>query len=184
MLNEPLPGLDTCASLRPPTTGTTAMTEERTFDTFALYRDAVLELLERASHSIVLFDPDLAETGIESMRGIELLSGFCDRALRNDALRIAVHDAAFIKRDCPRLLNVVARYGHRMSVRVTTRQYHNWLQPYMVVDDLHVVTRFHHDQPRGKICHDAPEVAAPLLIRFEAMWEHTQPGPTGIPLGL
>lgn len=160
------------------------MTEERTFDTFALYRDAVLELLESACHAIVLFDPDLAETGIESARGIELLSGFCDRALRTDALRIAVHDAGYIKRDCPRLLNVVARYGHRMSVRVTTRQYHDWLQPYMIVDNKHVVTRFHHDRPRGKISQDAPDVAAPLLTRFEAMWEQAQPGPTGIPLGL
>lgn len=160
------------------------MTEERAFDTFALYRDAVLELLEQATHSIVLFDPDLAETGIESIRGAELLSGFCDRATHNDALRIAVHDAAYIKRDAPRLLNVVARHGHRMSIRVTTPRYHDWQQPYMVVDDVHVVTRFHHDQPRGKICHHAAATAAPLLTRFEVMWQHAQPGPTGAPLGL
>lgn len=160
------------------------MTEERTFDTFALYRDAVLELIEQATHSIVLFDPDFKETGIESVRGAELLSGFCDRAIQNEALRIAVHDASFIKQDCPRLLNIVSRYAHRMSIRVTTPQYHSWQQPYMVVDDMHVVTRFHHDQARGKICYEASDVATPLLMRFETMWLHTQPGPTGAPLGI
>jgi hypothetical protein len=161
-----------------------AMTEERTFDTYALYRAAVLELFEHATHRIVLFDPDLGETGIESMRGMELLSGFCDRAIHADALRIAVHHADYIERDCPRLLNLVSRYGHRMAIRVTTPQYHNWQQPYLVVDDMHLVTRFHHDQPRGKICYDAAAVAAPLLTHFEAVWLHVQPGPTGASLGL
>lgn len=160
------------------------MTEERAFDTYALYREAVLELLEQAAHGIVLFDPDLGETGIESVRGIELLSGFCDRAIHADALRIVVHRADYIERDCPRLLNLVARYGHRMAIRVTTPQYHNWQQPYMVVDDVHLVTRFHHDQPRGKICYASAAIAAPLLTRFETMWLHAQPGPTGASLGL
>ena len=160
------------------------MTEERSFDTYALYREAVFELLGRAMHRIVLFDPDLGETGIESARGIELLSDFCDRVMDNDALRIVVHDADFIKRDCPRLLNLVSRYGHRMTIRVTTAQYHNWQQPYIVVDDVYLVTRFHQDQPRGKICEDTPAATAPLLTRFETMWQHAQPGPTGAPLGL
>ena len=160
------------------------MTSSQTFDTYARYREALLEALGQATQSIVIFDPDLRNTGLESPEGISALESFCLRVRVEESLRIAVHSASYIERNCPRLLNLVSRFGHRMQIRITSSAFRSIEQPFMIVDGVHLVTRFHRDNPRGKVCIDDAQSAFALLSQFESLWAAAQRGPSGIPLGI
>jgi hypothetical protein len=154
------------------------------FDTYAAYRAALLAALDLAHQSVVLFDPDLRMTGLEAPHGIAALERFCAGATREDCVRIVVHAPDFIERDCPRLRNLLARFGHRLRVRVSPAALRHWSQPFLVVDRTHLVTRFHQDAPRGKICLDDARSAAITFAQFETLWISAQQGPTGAPLGI
>lgn len=160
------------------------MTDSQTFDTYTRYREAMLDALGRATQSISIFDPDLRNTGLESPAGISVLEAFCLRARIEESLRIAVHSASFFERECPRLLNLVSRFGHRMQIRISSSAFRSLEQPFAVVDGVHLVTRFHSDDPRGKICIDDALSSLPLLSQFETLWASAQKGPSGIPLGI
>ncbi|MBW7859837.1 MAG: hypothetical protein H3C33_01905 [Rhodocyclaceae bacterium] len=160
------------------------MPTEHPFDTYAEYRRAVLELLRSARQTIVLFDPDLSQTGIESLHGAEAIAAFCERTTFPESLRIALHSPRYVERECPRLLRLVSQFGHRITIRITSARFRNQEQPFLVVDGEHYVTRFHQDDPRGKLCMEDGEGAATLLSHFEILWQHARPGPTGTPLGI
>ncbi len=160
------------------------MTQDETFDTYAGYQAALSDVLGRATRDIAVFDPDLYHTGLESTEGIALLEAFCMRVTSEESLRIALHATNFLERDCPRLLTLLSRFGHRMQVRVTTTGYRQLDQPFVIVDGIHLVTRFHADRPRGKCCLDDPQSAFTLLTRFEEIWLAARRGPAGTPLGI
>jgi hypothetical protein len=156
----------------------------RFFDTYAAYRAALLEALELARQQVVLFDPDLRMTGLETPRGIAALERFCAGATREDGARIVVHAPHFLERECPRLLTLLARFGHCLRVRVSPAVLRHWSQPFLVIDGTHLVTRFHQDAPRGKICLDDTRSAAITFAQFETLWISARQGPTGAPLGI
>lgn len=160
------------------------MTSTQTFDTYARYREALLETLGRAAQNIVIFEPDLRNTGLESLEGIGVLESFCLRARVEESLRIAVHSASHIERDCPRLLNLASRFGHRMQIRITSSAFRSLEQPFAIADGVHLVSRFHPDNPRGKVCIDDAQSSFALLSQFESLWAAAQRGPSGIPLGI
>jgi hypothetical protein len=156
----------------------------RFFDTYAGYRAALLEALELAHSDIALFDPDLRLTGLETPSAIASLERFCTGAMREDSARIVVHGPHYIERDCPRLLGLLSRFGHRLRVRITNATGRSLSQPFLVVDGIHLVTRFHQDGPRGKICLDDNRSAAITFAQFETIWIAAHQGPTGAPLGI
>ena len=157
---------------------------EYEFGQFADYRRHVLDILGRATREVILFDADLKETGLESAAGIAALEAFFTRHTVPDCVRVVVHDAGFIERECPRLLRLLASFGHRIRIRVSARQHAAIDQAFIVVDGQHVLTRFHRDNARGKLILDDGVRAAQLADLFDTVWENAQQGPTGMPLGL
>jgi hypothetical protein len=71
-----------------------------------------------------------------------------------------------------------------LRVRVATAAIRGLSQPFLVVDGVHLVTRFHQDAPRGKICLDDDRASAITFAQFETIWISAQQGPTGAALGL
>lgn len=157
---------------------------ERSFDTYGEYREALLETLSLAREAVSIFDQDLRECGLESAAGINLLETLCTQSRRRDALRILVHSVTYLEQECPRLAGLLGRFGHRASVRTTDPGARAWAQPFLVADGRFLVTRFHQDLPRGKVCAAASNSSAYIGAQFETMWLHGEHHASGAPLGI
>lgn len=153
------------------------------FASYSEYRSAMLDALGRATRTVVIFDPDLRETGLDNPASIAALETLCRASQRVDALRILVHSVDFIER-VPRLVALIAIFGHRATLRVTSASYQQQAQPFLVADERHFVTRFHEDGPRGKQGTDDLRSASALLGQFETMWVSGGSTTTGVPLGI
>ncbi|THF65746.1 hypothetical protein E6C76_09350 [Pseudothauera nasutitermitis] len=159
---------------------------EQGFDTYAAYRTALLEAIARGAREILLFDPDLAETGLEAPAGAEALAAFLTRAGGGECVKLLVADAGHLEGRCPRLQLLLERHAHRITLRIAedAAQSPSAYPPFAVIDRHDLIIRFHHERPRGKICVDDPGACAPRIAQFETMWINSRPGQTRAPLGL
>lgn len=143
---------------------------EEKFDTYAGYRSALLDLFGNAAAEIVLFDPDLRQTGLESTAGIEVVSRFLG-ASRNNRLRIVLHDSGYFERDCPRLRKLFRIYSHVMVFKQTPDDLRHLTEIYAVADKSRLVVRFHCDHARGKaVIGEGADIDA-WKRHFESLWE-------------
>lgn len=156
------------------------------FDTYAAYRAALLEAIRRAEREVVLFDPDLGETGLESLEGAEALRHFLVRASGRECLRALLVDTGRLDSTSPRLLHLLGTYGHKSAVRVAPGDdpLQTLDQPFAVIDRRDLVIRFHEDRPRGKVCFDDPSACAPYFAQFETIWINARPAQSGAVIGL
>ncbi|MDR2689921.1 MAG: hypothetical protein LBB76_09215 [Azoarcus sp.] len=152
-------------------------------DSWEDYRNAVLDLLAGARTNLVVFDPTLEETGLESPRGVELLVALAKRSSREDAIRVLVRDTAFIERDCPRLQRVFADFSHRITLRALTPDQQIPDNTFTIADNVNLALLFHFASPRGRVNLD-DGLAADPLAQFETLWEFSGPGPNYVSLGL
>ncbi len=158
--------------------------EERHFDTYAGYQTWVLEALGLARRTLLVFDPDLAGTGLESPAALAALRALALASPERNAIRILVRDARYLERNAPRLLDFIGRFGHRAAVRIAAGDNESVETSFLVVDGQHLVLRFHADRPRGKVClADSGSLSVPAA-QFETIWKTAQPGPSGTGLGL
>lgn len=157
---------------------------EQTFDSYGEYRAALIGALENAQQTVIVFDPDLRETGLESPQGIEQLERLCSQSRRRDTLRILLHSTTWLQRDCPRLTRLLSHYAHCTSVRTADVGARGWSQPFLIADDRHLVTRFHQDLPRGKSSTDASGTLAHLATQFGTFWVNGETSAVGTPLGI
>lgn len=154
------------------------------FDTYADYRRAALEALSAAQHTVAIFDPDLAKCGLESPAALERLERFCIDARRDDALRILLFDGTHLERHCPRLVTLLVRYAHRASVRIADADAHRAPRPFLLVDDTHLVSRFHRDLPRGRRELGAGSGIACFATQFDTLWPRGQALALQVALGI
>jgi len=143
--------------------------EER-FDTYAGYRRALLELIQGATSEIVLFDPDLRETGLESSVGLETLTRFLGGG-RQNRLRIVLHEPGYFERECARLRKLYQVYHHVMALRQAPDDLRYLTENFAVADKSRIVVRFHSDHPRGKSVIGEGADADGWRRRFDALWE-------------
>lgn len=157
---------------------------ETPIDSWTDYRSAALELIGRAESTVLLLDPDLSQTGLEGSAGIEQLIAFLRRSVHAGAIRILLRDAAHLERNCPRLLDLLARFGHRIAIRIMGASQSLPEAAFMIADSRHLLIRFHHEQARGKLFTDAPQATADRSAQFETLWIDAEIGPSGVVLGL
>lgn len=153
----------------------------RPFDTFADYRRAVLDALGAAHHSIAIFDPDLAECGLETSSALEFLEHFCLEARRDDALRILLLDHSHLEKRCPRLCALLLRFAHRVGIRLADADAQRSTRPFILVDHNRVVSRFDRRLPRG--CDETTDIAC-FITQFETLWTRGTPYTPCAVLGL
>lgn len=158
--------------------------EETPFDTWAGYRDAVLTTLTAAQHRIMVFDPDLRQTGIASVAGVDALLALARRAPRADAIRILLRDSGYLLRDAARLHTFASRFSHRLQVRTVREQGGLPDACFIVADDRMLVRRFHVDLARGRRNVGPGDETARHVALFETLWEDAVPvsllGTTGL----
>lgn len=157
---------------------------ETAIDTWAGYRTAVLDIVGRAEATLVLFDPDLSQSGLESSAGIDSLLAFLHRSAHPGAIRILLRDATHLERNCPRLLDLLARFGHRIAIRTVGTGPSTPEAAFVIADRTHLLIRFHHTQARGKLLTDSPDATADRSAQFETLWIDAEIGPSGVILGL
>lgn len=153
------------------------------FDTYGAYRLAVASLFARAKRDVILFDPNLQETGLASRAGVEVLQGF-QRTIGPGRLRIVLHDAQPLLERFPRLMTLCAARRHVIDLRVTPEHLRHLTDSFVVADARHLVLRFHRDHARGKLVFDDEAQAGGLVQRFDSLWEECHDKVGFTPLGL
>jgi len=152
-------------------------------DTIAAQAVAIDELIALARHHIRVFDQDLSQTGWNSALRADRLAVFL-REVRGRRLDIIVHDTRYLESSCPRMMNLLRRYGHVMTIYQTGSDAKIATDPLMIVDGVHYLHRFHFEQPRAAFGVNQPEQTQPLASRFEEIWATGEPGVSGTVLGL
>ncbi|MDR2260107.1 MAG: hypothetical protein LBE06_04065 [Azoarcus sp.] len=165
----------------------TGIPGKRPLATWSDYRDAVAGLLADTQTRLTVFDPDLAETGLESPQCAASLAVLVGRDPPGEAIRFLLRDPSHLERDCPRLMRILADFSHRFTVRVLRPEQIERApeSAFIIADSDNVALRFHHAFPRGRVNRGDSAAAAELSALFETFWLEAEQGPTGAkPLGL
>jgi hypothetical protein len=155
---------------------------ERSVGSIAEQAQGIDEVIDRARLVVRVFDIDLSQVGWSGADRAERLSAFLRRP--GARLELIVHDTRYLEQWCPRLVTLLKRYGHAMTVYKTGPEARSAMDPLTIADDRHFLHRFHVDGPRASLAFDAPLAARPLVARFEEIWSTGEPGLTGTVLGL
>jgi hypothetical protein len=152
-------------------------------DTVAAQTAAIDELIGLAQHKLQVFDIDLAQTGWSTAARASNLAVFLRRtpAAR---MELILHDTRWLEQACPRLMDLVRRYSTAITVYKTGTEARIAMDPLVIADGRHFLHRFHIDHPRASLVIDNPQLAGPLVTRFEEIWATGEPGVAGTVLGL
>jgi hypothetical protein len=147
------------------------------------YAAAISEVIEKAQRNLHIFDIDLSSGGYQTVQRFEALRDFMARS-RSSTLTFVLHDTSFFERHCPRLMNLLKLFSHRITVLQTREQGRSATDPFLIADEMHYVHRFHADGTRSKLCLDDHAGAKALEERFQQLLETAQPAVSATTLGL
>jgi len=147
------------------------------------YEDATAMMLAQAKRELKIFDPDLSRGAYQSLRVSELLNDFLARDQMN-RLTIILHDGQFLTSHCPRLIELMKRYSHSMTVYLTDEQARVALDAFVLADNTDYLHRFHIDHARFKYLQGNVVAARPLHERFDQLLEVTHSRLSPVAVGL
>ncbi|MFO1325047.1 MAG: hypothetical protein U1F15_13415 [Burkholderiales bacterium] len=152
-------------------------------DTVAAQSAAIDDLIDLAQNRLQLFDVDLSQGGWNAAARAERINAFLRRnpKARIDAI---VHDTRWLEASCPRLVALFRLHSHAMTIYKTGPEARSAMDPLLIVDGRHFLHRFHIDQPRAAFAIEQPQLARPLVMRFEQIWATGEPGLSATVLGL
>ena len=156
---------------------------EQRFDTYREYSTAIRHTLEAAQGELCVFDPDLAQTGLESRDSVALIERLL-LATPGARLRMVLHDTTHLETRSPRLLRLMGSFSHCFEVRQSPDDLRNLTECYLLTHNDTGVVRFHRDWPRGKWFVANPDEAGTWLSRFKQLWECSTPAVSATRLGL
>jgi hypothetical protein len=153
------------------------------FEDSASFQAAVDRLLEQPGRELRVFDPDLAALRVNDPGRIERLERFL-LASRTRRLYLVVHNTDHVTRQCPRMMNLIARFSHAIQVNRTHEEIRELPDSFMVLDSMHYVRRPVAQFFRGAIgLGDEPEGLA-MRGRFMEIWAASYPAVSGTTVGL
>jgi hypothetical protein len=147
------------------------------------YEDATALVLAQARSGLKIFDPDLSRGAYQSLRVSELLNDFLARDPMN-RLTMIVHDSRFLMSYCPRLVELMKRYSHSMTVYLTDEQAKAAQDAFVLSDNVGYLHRFHIDHARFKYVERDVLAARPLHERFDQLLEVTHSRLSAVAVGL
>jgi len=160
-----------------------AAPREAVLDTVAAQAKAIDEIVALAEQRLSIFDIDLSQGEWQSAQRAASLAEFLRRN-RKARVDLIVHDTRWLETNCPRLLSLFRLHAHAMTVYRTGSEARNAMDPLLIADGRHFLHRFHIDQPRAALAIDHPQLARPLVTRFEQIWATGEPGLGATVLGL
>jgi len=156
--------------------------QHRSIDGSSEYEAALDCLFARPGRLLRIFDRILG-IGYNGLRRSELLQGFLV-ANRSNRIQIVLHDASNLQRDCPRLVDLLRRFSHAISINETQPEAKSVSDPFCILDERDYVHRFHYDGARGVLALDDVATAHLLAQRFELLWQASSPAAGATTLGL
>ena len=153
------------------------------FDTNALFQTAVERLLEQPGRELRIFDPDLSALRLNDPARIERLERFL-LASRTRRIYIAMHKTDHLTRQCPRMMNLLARFAHVIQVHKTTEEIRELQDAFLVLDSLHYVRRPVAQFFRGAIGLGDENEGLAMRSRFMEIWAASLPGVSATTVGL
>lgn len=156
---------------------------ERVLDTVAAQVEAIDLLVARATRHLRVFDTDMASMGWNRVARSDAVAAFLRRS-RDARMQVIVHDTRYLESACPRLVGLLRVWSAAVTIYRTGPEARAAADPLVIVDDRHVLHRFHANQPRASLALDAPALAGPLIRRFEEIWATGEPGIGATVIGL
>lgn len=148
-----------------------------------LYAEAINIILASAERELLIFDQDLSHGDFASKQKFELIQQFLNKSPSNQ-LTIVLQDTGYFKNKCPRLLDLLVIYGHKMTVYETNQTAKHAKDCFILADDKNYVKRFHIDQARFRYGLNDLTSTNQLNTRFKELLEATQDVVTVSRLGL
>lgn len=136
------------------------------------YEAATALMLANAQRELKIFDPDLSRGAYQSLQVHDLLQDFLARDKLNQ-LTIILHDSSFFSTRCPRLIELMKRYTHAITVYLTDEQGKVAQDAFVLADRGDYLHRFHVDHARFKYSQGDEVAARPLHERFDQLLEVT-----------
>lgn len=156
---------------------------ETVLDTVAAQSAAIDELIGLARQRLQIFDVDLSQGGWQTAARAEKMATFLRRAT-HPRLELIVHDTRWLEVSCPRLLALQRLHAGAVTVYRTGVEARGAMDPLLIADGRHFLHRFHFSQPRASFALEQPQLARPLVTRFEEIWATGEPGLSATVLGL
>jgi hypothetical protein len=144
---------------------------------------AIDEVIDRAQHTIRVFDVNLANRGFNAPQRAEKLRAFLV-AGRSHRLLVALHETDLLERECPRLLTLLRQFPMSIEIHRTLGEARNANDPFVLADDHSVWHQQHYQQPRAIVALHSPPDALPIAQRFGEIWDLTEPAVSATTLGL
>jgi hypothetical protein len=148
-----------------------------------LYAQAIDLVIQQAQKTLLVFDQDFSHGDYASIARHQSLQQFLSRDAHTK-LTIIMHQSEFLTAHCPRLLELLTTYGHKMTVYLTNDSAKVAKDCFVIADDVHYVKRIHIDQARFKYAFDDAETCASLHMRFDELLEETSHTLSPTQLGL
>jgi hypothetical protein len=168
--------------LSPSLTVTNAMTS-KLISTWSEYESAAQEILELATHTLLIFDENLSTLKLERPEKIAALRQFLSASPKN-LLQIALQNAGHIRAHSPRLMELLDTYSHNLQIIECPPHMAALSDSLIFADGKHGVVRFHKDQARAKVILDDTEECTPYLHRYDQIIEEGGTPVSGRSLGL
>lgn len=169
----------------PPTEAATAQPERSAelIETYGDYMVALDRALALVQREVRIFEKDLSESGFNGVARFEQLKTFLMKS-RANRIDILVRDTDYLARSCPRMQMLLRQFGHAINIHRTLPETQGINDAFMLVDQRHLVRRFHTDYARGELVLNDPHEAGNLRERFDELWAASEPGLSATTLGL
>lgn len=139
------------------------------FTSWCEYQSGIDRLLALAEHEIRIYDEDIVGLKLEAEPRLDQLKRLL-RARRPDSIQVALRNFEPLKRDHPRLLQLLTDYSHCMTVQQTPEHLGHLRDVMILVDGCHGLIRFERDHPRSKLLIGENEELLPYERRFNEIW--------------
>lgn len=147
------------------------------------YAAAIDEVIERAQHTLHIFDVDLIRGGYDSLTRCDGLRSFLAKGRANQ-LVVVLHQTDFLIGRCPRLMRLLKTHAHAFSIRQTFDHARSVADPLVIADSLHYVHRFHRDGARFLLAFSDHEGGREMEGRFHQLVEASFPAVSSTIVGL
>ncbi|OYY50372.1 MAG: hypothetical protein B7X98_01775 [Methylophilaceae bacterium 17-43-7] len=137
-----------------------------------LYAQAIELVIQQAQNTLYIFDQDFSHGDYASVLRYQSLQQFLSRDAHT-LLTIVLHQSDYLVTQCPRLMELLTTYGHKMTVYTTNDSAKVAKDCFVIADEMHYVKRIHIDQARFKYALDDADTCASLHMRFNELLEET-----------
>lgn len=138
-----------------------------------LYAEAINLVLASTQHELLIFDQDLSHGDFASIQKYDLIQQFLSKSA-GSRLTVILQHTGFFQQSCPRLLNLLTVYRHKMTIYETNQSAKHAKDCFVLADNRHYVKRIHIDQARFKYGLNDPENTGLLAARFKELLDATE----------